>query len=332
MSALPRIVLLPCGGTIDTLADDRLDTAAYLEGPTTRLTDDELLRRVPELADLAEVSIVPQRKLVSTAVTTRDWIALARALEDQLAGADVAGAVVTHGTGTLEETAYFLHLALSTSKPVVLTGALRPASSISPDGDLNLVNAVCVAGAPEAHDQGVFVVLNDTIHCARDVTKGSTSRLQAFRERDLGPLGYVDGDRRVVLYRASARRHTAATGLGVPDELPRVDVVTSYAGADGALVDAAVAVGARGIVIAGLGAGTATPGEQDALRRARERGVAVCVCSRTGSGRVVRRPRLVADGFVAGDDLPAWKARVLLALALTVSYDPDAIQRFFDTC
>lgn len=315
------------------LGEDRLDLASYFEDGR-RLTDDELLARIPEVHELASVSVVPYGKLESPAIKVSDWFALGRRIEAVLDGGQADGVVVVHGTNTLEETAFFLHLTLATDRPVALTGAMRPASAMSGDGDLNLINAIAAVSAPEAAGKGVLVVLNDTIHCARDVTKGNTSRVHAFRERDLGPLGYVDNDRRVMLYRAPVRRHTGATpfSLGLVDELPRVDVVTSYVEADGALIDAAVSAGAQGIVFAGTGAGMGTPSEEAALVRAANAGVAICISSRSGAGRVARRPALARRGFVAGDDLAPWKARVLLGLALAATTDPEELQHLFDTC
>jgi L-asparaginase len=240
---------------------------------------------------------------------------------------------VLHGTNTLEETAYFLHLVLRTTQAVVVTGAMRPLSAASSDAELNLINAVAAASAPHARKMGVLVVLNDAIYSARDITKTSTYRVQSFAGRELGPLGMVDADRRILFYHAPARLHTSATEFNLDGlaDLPRVDVTVSYVGADGAMIDAAAAAGARGIVSAAMGAGRPTPLEDAALDRAREKGLAVCIASRVGSGRVVRSPRLEARGFVAADNLPPWKARILLSLALTRTNDPDEIQRLFDT-
>jgi L-asparaginase len=180
---------------------------------------------------------------------------------------------------------------------------------------------------------GVKVVLNDSIHGARDVTKTATYRVDTFQGRDLGPLGYADNDGRVMFYHRPARPHTTASefDLGELGALPRVDVVVSYLGADGTMVDAAVAAGARGIVSAGTGAGRPTPGEIAALDRAAASGVVVAQGTRVGSGRSVRSPGLVSKGWVATDNLQPWKARLLLRLALARTNDPDEIQRIFDT-
>jgi L-asparaginase len=331
MTRRPRVALVTTGGTIDSLGEDRLDLAWYIERDR-RLGPGELLRGIPEVARIADVEEAPFRRLPSHALTTQDWLDLLRTVHALLdSGHD--GVVVTHGTNTLEETAYFLTLTLKSDRPVVLVGAMRPASALGADGYLNLLRAIQVAAEPGSRGRGALVVLNDAIFAARDVTKTATYRVQAFRSRDLGPLGYADADGRVVYYHRPERRHTPDTEFDVRglEALPRVDVVLSYVGADGALIDAAVAAGARGLVSAATGAGRPTPAEDEALDRAHERGVVVCQSSRVGSGRVVRAPALRRRGFVAADNLPPWQARTLLALALTVTPDPDRIQRMFDT-
>jgi L-asparaginase len=297
-----------------------------------RLDVTHLLGRLPELKSIAEVETVPFRRFQSPAITTGDWLDLLRTAQTALADERIHGLVITHGTNTLEETACFLDLTLRTEKPVVIVGAMRPASALSSDGDLNLLNAVRVAAAAESAGQSVLVVLNDSIFAARDVTKAGTYRLHAFESRDSGPLGYADADGQVIFYRRQARKHAlhAEFRLDAIDALPRVDVLVSYVGADGALIDAAVAAGARGIVSAGTGAGLVAPDELAALERAQQRGVAICQSSRVGSGRVVARPSLVQRRFIAAGNLLPWKSRVLLALSLTVTTDPEKIQWMFD--
>lgn len=333
MSQRPRVALIVTGGTIDSVGTDRLDLAWYIEAGK-RLGEGELLGAIPELESIAEVREVPFRRLPSQAITPRDWLELAAEIHRLLETDDEAdGVVITHGTNTLEETAYFLNLVLKTTKPVVVVGAMRPSSGLSADGYLNLLNAVRVAGDPAAAGLGVLVVLNDTIHGARDVTKTATYRVETFQARDLGPLGYADADGRIRIYHRPALRHTTTSAFDwkAIEDLPRVDVVVSYVGADGTMVDAAVAAGAKGIVSAGTGAGRPTPEEDKALDRAHEAGVVICQGSRVGSGRAVRSPGLRKRGWVATDNLVPWKAKVLLALALTKTQDPDEIQELFDT-
>jgi L-asparaginase len=332
MEARRRVALIITGGTIDSVGNDRLDMGWYIEAGK-RLDDGELVSRVPELKSIAEVTEIPFRRLPSQSITTSDWLDLIKTIHGLFESDSADGVVITHGTNTLEETALLLHLTLKTDRPVVLVGAMRPSSAISADGYLNLLNGVRVAADPASAGAGVLVVLNDTIHSGRDVTKTATYRVETFQGRDLGPLGYADNDGRVVFYHRPARPHTTQT-VFQPDDianLPRVDVVVSYIGADGALIDAAVAAGARGIVSAGTGAGRPTPGENAALGRAAEAGVLICQGSRVGSGRSLRSPGLRKQGWVAADNLQPWKARLLLALALTRTSDPDEIQSYFDT-
>jgi L-asparaginase len=241
--------------------------------------------------------------------------------------------VITHGTNTLEETAWLLHLAVATDRPIVVTGAMRPASGLAADGPLNLLNAVRVAASPDAGPLGVVVVLDDTVHGARDVTKANTLRVDAFGDGRAGPLGRVDGDGRIVIVHRPGRATSLRGAFAQVDlrGLPRVDVVVSYQGADGTLVDAAVAAGARGIVSGGTGAGYPTPGEVEALERAAAGGVVVCQASRVGSGRVPVVPSLVARGWLAADDLQPWKARILLRLAIAAGdAGRAALQQRFD--
>jgi len=328
----PRVALVFTGGTIDSVGLDRLDLAWYIEAGK-RLDDGELVARVPELAAVADVEEIPFRRLPSQSIRDRDLLDLV-ALIHRLFDEDRAdGVVITHGTNTLEETAYFLHLAVKRDRPVVIVGAMRPSSAISADGYLNLLNGVRVAAAPEARGLGVLVVLNDTIHSARDVTKTATYRVDTFQGRDLGPLGYADNDGRVMIYHRPARAHTIQTEFDVAgiEALPRVDVVVSYLGADGVMIDAAVAAGARGIVSAGTGAGRPTPAEEAALERASAAGTVVVQGTRVGSGRTVSSPGLRRKGWSASDNLQPWKARILLALALTRTSEVAEIQRMFDS-
>jgi L-asparaginase len=213
-----------------------------------------------------------------------------------------------------------------------MVGAMRPPSGLGADGPLNLFRAVQVAASSAARGQCVLVVMDDRIFAARDVTKTSTFRVDSLQAPDTGPLGYADADGRLVFYHrhvgaAVERPHFDVQGL---DDLPRVDVVVSYVGADGVFIDAAVAAGARGIVSAGTGAGRPTAAEDEALDRAIAAGVVVCQSTRVGSGRVARTPAMERRGVITADNLQPWKARVLLSLALTRTEDPEAVQELFD--
>ncbi|OGQ82183.1 MAG: hypothetical protein A3F90_10090 [Deltaproteobacteria bacterium RIFCSPLOWO2_12_FULL_60_19] len=333
MSDLPRVALIITGGTIDSVGKDRLDLAWYIEAGK-RLNTGELLAQLPELKQIAQVEEVPFRRLPSHALVDKDWLDMVRTIHSIFDQNNADGIVITHGTNTIEETAYFLNLTLKTEKPVVIVGSMRPASAISADGYLNLVNAIKVAADPNSRGRGCLLVMNDTIYNGRDVTKTATYRVHAFQGRDLGPLGYADADGKIVYYHQAVKKHTVNTEFDVRNlqALPRVDVVVSYVGADGKMIEAAAAAGAKGIVSAATGAGRPTPAEDEAFDRIyKEKGVIMCLCSRVGSGRVVRSPGLAKRGFVAGDNLQPWKARALLALALTETSNADEIQRMFDT-
>jgi L-asparaginase len=329
---LPRIAVIGTGGTISSLGASSLDVLDYPDFGQ-KLSCEALLERFPETRLVADPMPMTFRQVGSTEIGPNEWVEL-RTLIHRIARDDsaVAGFVIPHGTATLEETAFFLNLTLATAQPVVLVGAQRPASALGTDAGMNLVNALRVAGSREARGTGVLAVLNDEIHAARDVVKTSTYRLQTFRSFDFGALGHVDGDG-VHFYRAPLRSHMPDTPFSRLNlsTLPRVDIIYSYAGADGALVDAAVAAGARGIVSAGFAPGSPTPQQRTALERAAKSGVVVVQCSRAASGRVAPRRRLRESGIVAGEDLSPQKARILLMLALSTTDDIAAIQQAFST-
>jgi L-asparaginase len=328
----PRVALIGTGGTISSIGRGPLDLWEYMDS-SRKAEPDELLVRFPEAAEAAEIVAVRFRAMSSAAVGPADWLALDAAVHAAVSReAPLDGVVITHGTATLEETAYFLNLTLKVDPTVVLVGSQRPATGLSSDAGLNLLNAARVAGAPEARGLGVLVLLNDEVQAARDVTKASTLRLETFRSPDLGMLGYADPDGRVAIYRRPSRRHAPTTEFDVRGrtDLPRVDIAVSYAGADGAAIGAFVDAGARAIVSASLPPGVTTPGETDALLKARRRGVLVVLSSRAGSGRVLPRARLREHGFVAADNLNPQKARVLAMLALTRTDEVAEVQRMFD--
>lgn len=331
MELKPRLLVVGLGGTISTLVGDRTDIVDYFETGEKKSAG-EILSLLPEAARLADLRAVEMRSVSSSAVAPADWATLAATLEEALAEPDMRGAVVLHGTASMEETAYALHLVLKTDKPVVLTGSQRPANALGSDGPANLLAACRVALSRQASGLGVLVVLNDEIHSARDVAKTSTYRLHAFRSPGAGPLGQVDGDR-VYIRRLPARLHTLASAFDRTslERFPRVDIVYSYAGADGTAIRAFSAAGAKGIVSAGMAPGLPTPAERLALEQAAAAGICVVQSSRAGGGRVIRRRYLEATHIVAADDLNPQKARILLGLALSMTRDPDEIQGFFDT-
>jgi L-asparaginase len=330
-SERPQVAVVGTGGTISSVGRHSLDFVEY--GDHGRVLEaDELVARIPEIEAAADVVPVRFRTVPSTAITPADWLELNELLhrlsEER---PELAGTVITHGTATLEETAYFLHLTLKVDKPVVLVGAQRPANALSSDASMNLLNAVRTATSPAAAGLGVLVLLNDEIHSAREVTKTSNYRLEAFQARDVGMLGYADSDGQVVIYRRPNRRFTTQTEFETRGlkELPRVEIAYSYAGSDGTAIDAFVAAGARAIVVASLAPGRPTPGEVRAAAAAQNKGVLMIQSSRAGSGRVLRRPLLEEQGFVVADNLNPQKARVLTMLALTRTDDPAEVQRMF---
>jgi L-asparaginase len=329
---LSRIAVIGCGGTISSLGSSSLDVLDYPEFGQ-KLDVDVILERVPEARRVAEPIGVRFRNVGSTAIGPTEWAEL-RVLIHGIVAAQpgLAGIVILHGTATLEETAFFLNLTLRVAIPVVLVGAQRPMSALSSDAGMNLVAALRVAGAPEARGKGVLVVLNDEIHAARDVVKTSTYRVQTFRSPDFGALGHVDGDG-VHFYRAPLRQHAPETEFASLEEivLPRVDIIYSYGGADGVMVEAAMAAGARGIVSAGLAPGIPTPLERAAFARAAASGVVIAQATRAVSGRVAPRRHLRDESIVAADDLSPQKARILLALGLLRTQTIAELQRMFHT-
>ncbi len=318
----PKVALLTTGGTIQSKGDDRLTLFEYGAG---RVSPSELLADLPELKPIAQLEVTEISNVGSPSVNTSILLSLAKNLNQLLAREDIVGAVVTHGTGTLEETAYFLHLTVRYSKPVVVVGAMRPFTAISRDGPFNLYNAVRTAATPEAAGKGVMVVLNDTIHSARFVTKGHTYHVETFVSREMGPIGFVDSDR-VVFYRNLVTRHTHRSEFMVDHltELPQVNVVYGHQEASAAPIHALVEDGAQGIIIA-----DSSPAFPKAILSAQAAGVVIVQSDRKGAGRVVLSARSAARQVVTSDSLNPQKARVLLRLALTQTSDPKEIQRMF---
>lgn len=322
-ATLPTIKVFTTGGTIQSKGAHRLKLTNYSDG---RVTPAELLADVPEINSIANVEIVEISNKGSGSVGAKEHLALAKQLTAELARPDVVGAVVTHGTGALEETAYFLQLTVKSEKPVVVVGAMRPFTAISRDGPFNLYNAVRTAIAPDAKNKGVLVVLNDTIHSARFVTKNHATHVETFVAREIGPLGYTDSDR-VVFYRSPLTRHTARSEFDVSklESLPQVDIVYGYQEASPGSIDGLVKSGTRGIVLSSS-SGT----YRDALRRAKTKGVVIVGSDRKGAGRVPLDNEGPVKGDITTDNLNAQKARILLRLALTKTHDPVEIQRMFN--
>lgn len=327
---LPKITILATGGTIAGQAPSSSQLTGYEAGA---VGVEALISAVPQLTEIADISGEQIANIDSKDMDAAIWLRLAQRCDELLAG-DADGVVITHGTDTMEETAYFLNLTVHSNKPVVLVGAMRPATAISADGPLNLLNAVLTASSSEAYGKGVLVVMNDEIYSARNVVKMSTTNVAAFKAPLTGALGEAAAGR-VVFYKAPLRRHTTDSQFDVSSlaacDLPRVDIVYSYAGADDVFIRAAIAAGARGIIYAGCGMGSIPERVEKALGYAVAQGIVVVRSSRVASGVVADGlARWSAAGFLHSDTLNPQKARVLLQLALTRTSDRAAIQKIFD--
>lgn len=328
-TSLPRIAVLATGGTIAGEAGDAAKTSGYKAGV---VGVDKLLDAVPSLSQIARIHAEQVASIDSKDMTPALWVTLCTRVNALLAQDDTDGIVITHGTDTLEETAYLLHLTVKSEKPVVLTAAMRPATALSADGPLNLLNAVTVAASKASWRQGVLVAFNNQIHNARDVTKTSTYAVDAFRSPEGGALGWVQ-DGQVEYQRAVTRPHTMQTPFHLTTDLPTVEIVTSYAGASRVAIDAFVAAGVKGLVIAGTGNGSIHSTLQQAVADAVKQGVAIVRSSRVGSGHVMRNGAAPDDalGSITAGNLNPYKARVLLMLALAAGVPLKDLQRAFDT-
>jgi L-asparaginase len=344
---LPRVRLVATGGTISNRMGGRLSA-------------EELVQSMPTVGRYVRAEAEQFANTSSSEISLEQWLQLARRLNDLYRqDADLAGIVVTSGTDTLEELAYFLNLTVRDSRPVVVVGSMRNPSTLGYEGAANLLEGFRVAADPASRNKGVLVVMNDEINAAREVTKTDALRLQTFQSRGYGILGVVDSDR-IVYYREVVKRHTAKSefDLGGVTALPRVDIVLVYQGATGDVIKSIVDAGAKGIVVAAAGAGATAPGQSEGFQYAASKGVVLVMATRTGSGRVAARmtmpasttppgpagggqavggtgaaaaqPRQARLPFpVAAEDLTPLKARVLLMLALTKTQDAAVIQRMF---
>ena len=334
---LPKVRLIATGGTISNRTGGRL-------------TSDDLVASMRGVDRYARAESEQFANTSSAALTLEQWLALARRINTLFADdSDLAGIVVTSGTDTLEETAYFLNLTVRSDKPVVVVGSMRNPSTLGYEGAANLLEGFRVAAEPQSRGKGVLVVLNDEINAAREVTKTDALRLQTFQTRGYGILGVVDSDR-VVYYRNIVKRHTKGSEFDVStiQALPRVDVVMVYQGASGDIIKAIVDQGAKGIVIASAGAGATSGTQGEGIRYAIEKGVFIVTSTRAGGGRIASRrassPTPVESGTnadtpapqqtggrfrIAAEDLAPLKARILLMLALSATRDEAEIQRMF---
>lgn len=330
----PHIAIVSTGGTIvSSGASDTQMTGYSIQG----LKVDDLIVAVPSLDKIAKITVHPVCNIPSSCINEAIWGQLCEVVQHLANNTNVDGIVITHGTDTMEETAFFLNLVLKTNKPVVITGAMRPATALSADGPLNLYNAVQVAGCEEACGKGVLIILNGLITGARDTTKTNTTSVQTFQSRDFGAYGYVIGSD-IEFFSQSTKPHTLQTAFTLESLLsssgwPRVDIVYTHGGEDGLFIDAAVKAGAKGIVYAGTGHGTVSEKAEEALVNAVKSGVIVVRASRTGSGLVLDGLTRWQDaGFIPSRSLSPQKARILLELSLAQwGSDQPQIAKAFKT-
>ena len=315
--ARPSVLVLGTGGTIGSAGD-------YWGGASTRVPIAELVK-VPGIDSVAMVESEQFLNVGSSAIGPARWLELSRRIADVFgARSDIRGVVVTHGTDTMEETAYFLDLTVGGTRPVVVTGSMRPSNMAGADGPANLTSAVRTAVDSNSRGRGTLVVMDDRVFSARDVTKTNSTRVETFQAPERGPLAIVDPEG--LFYRSrSAARSIAQFDITGVKELPRVDIIYAYPGADSIPIDAVVAAGAKGIVVAGVGRGGTAPAQGPALRRAMDKGVIVVSSTRTGSGRVPVGTR----GGIGSGDLNPQKARILLMLALSRTTDPVQVRKIF---
>jgi L-asparaginase len=327
-TALPRIIVLATGGTIAGQASDR----AAIGYDAGKVSGAALVAAVPGLDKLASISAEQISSIGSQDMNDGVWFTLAHRINEIFAKNQADGVVITHGTDTMEETAFFLSAVVNTTKPVVLVGSMRPSTAISADGPANLYEAVEVAASPQAAGRGVMVVLNDTIMGARFVQKTNTTSVQTFMSPNGGPLGFVDPSSIRFLAPVAAGAAPKTYTLPAAAPLPRVDIIYAHANMDAALIDDAVKGGAKGLVLAGVGDGNGSQAAIDALAKAAKQGVVVIRASRTGSGFVNRNVEVNDDklGFAVALDLNPQKARVLCQLLIASGVtDPAKIQDAF---
>ncbi|MGQ5111404.1 type II asparaginase [Bacillus halotolerans] len=324
---LPNIKILATGGTIAGADKSKTSTTEYKAGV---VGVESLIEAVPEMKDIANVSGEQVVNVGSTNIDNKTLLKLGKRVNKLLSSEDVDGIVVTHGTDTLEETAYFLNLIVKSDKPVVVAGSMRPSTAISADGPSNLYNAVKVAGAPDAKGKGTLVVLNDRIASARYVTKTNTTATDTFKSEEMGYVGTIADD--IYFHNEMTHKHTKDTDLSISglDKLPQVDILYGYQNDGSYLFDAAVKAGAKGIVFAGSGNGSLSDAAEKGAVRAVKKGVTVVRSTRTGNGVVTPNGDYVKNGLLASNSLNPQKARILLMLALTKTDDPKKIQDYFN--
>lgn len=328
----PNVAIIATGGTIASRGANSLALTDYGPGAGQEMVGIKaLVAAVPEIEQFANISGEQPFNVGSSKLSIDNWLTLAKRVNALLSTNDVDGVVITHGTDTIEETAYFLNLVVKSEKPVVLVGSMRPSTGISADGPLNLVNAVALAASPEAKGKGVLVSMNDVISGAYGVMKTNTTNVATFKSPNGGELGHMQNSQPLFIA-APVKRHTTNSEFDVSklDSLPRVDINYTTLGSDGVMIDAAVAAGAKGIVNAGVGHANMPAAAMESLVAAHKKGVAVVTGSRVMTGIVTPTKEFSDAGFVSSMMHSPQKARVLLMLALTKTNDQKELQRIFN--
>jgi L-asparaginase len=326
--AKPKVVILATGGTIAGAAASQTD-AGYKSGA---VGVDLLIQAVPQLKDVAQVTGEQIASIGSQDMNDEVWLKLGKRVNELLSG-DVAGIAITHGTDTMEETSYFLDLVVKSDKPVVLTGSMRPSTAMSADGPLNIYNAVAVAADPAARGRGVLVSQDDDIHAAHDIVKTHTTDVATMKSGEAGLVGAALFGKNT-WYRRPVQAHTSKSEFSINGvrALPRVDIIYAHANMSPDIITSAVASGAKGLIIAGVGDGNATAQTWNTVKEVAKKGIVVVRSSRTNGGIIRRNIEMSDDdtGTVASMQLNPAKARVLLQLALLKTNDVKKIQDYFN--
>lgn len=325
---MKNIAIIATGGTISGTGD----SASESKYSSAKITINDIIASVPNISKLANITTEQLLQIGSENMNNEAWLKIAKRVNEVLDKKDIDGVVITHGTDTIEETAYFLNLVIKSKKPIIMIGSMRPSTSISADGPLNLYNAVAVAASDEAINKGVLVVFNDNIYTARDVSKISTTNVAAFESTNFGPIGNVYYGKTRIYYNP-IRSHTSKSIFDINDlkSLPKVDIIYGYPNHDGSVIDQLINSETKGIIYAGVGNGNIYKETLEKLINASKNNIMVVRGSRVGSGFVVPNNEINDDEykFVTSDNLTPQKARILLMLSLTKTNDYKKIQDIF---
>lgn len=323
-----NVVILATGGTISGAGA----SATESKYSASQINIDHILQSAPGIEKFSDIEADQIMQKASQDFDAKDWLLIARKVNEALARKSVDAVVITHGTDTMEETAYFLNLTVKSKKPVIVVGSMRPSTSLSADGALNLYNAVALAASDAAYNKGVLILMNDEIFAARDATKTHTTNVASFKALNSGVIGIVHYGK-VKIYYEPLRTHTLGADFSVKkmEDLPKVDIVYAYAGSDASVVDHLVESGSKAIILAGVGDGNINQKSLQRLAEAVKKGVIVVRSARLGVGNVAPNVEINDDelGFITADNLSPQKSRVLAMLALTKTKDVKKIQEMF---